>query len=207
MNVNIIELELMQNNTPQVKVVLLGESGVGKSSFMLRFVANNFKVDSTSTVGASYMFKIIQVNGRNIKFNVWDTAGQERYHSLAKMYLHDANAAILVYDITNKASFEGLKRWYSELVEVAPKNVVVAVAGNKEDLVMMECVEPDEVLEFAQSIGGFMKKTSCKTNQGIETVFREISLRIFNEIETPSKDPSVLLQRQNSKKKDKKSCC
>jgi small GTP-binding protein len=196
----------MQSNTPQVKVVLLGESGVGKSSFMLRFVANNFKVDSSSTVGASYMFKIIQVNGRSIKFNIWDTAGQERYHSLAKMYLHDANAAILVYDITNRASFEGLPRWYSELTEVAPKNIIVAVAGNKEDLVSLEVVQPDEAQAFASSLGGFLKKTSAKTNQGIESVFKEIGLRIFNETEVVEKE-NIQLKRQNSKKKEKKNCC
>lgn len=197
----------MQTNSPQVKVVLLGESGVGKSSLMLRFVANNFKVDSTSTVGASYMFKMLQVGDRSIKFNIWDTAGQERYHSLAKMYLHDASAALLIYDITNKPSFEALKRWYAELKEVAPKNVVIAVCGNKEDLVNYEAVVPEEAREYASSIGGFMKKTSAKTNQGIEGVFKEIGLRVFSEGEVVQGSNSIALSKNAEKKNKGKSCC
>ena len=197
----------MQNNSPQVKVVLLGESGVGKSSLMLRFVANNFKVDSTSTVGASYMFKMMQVGDRSIKFNIWDTAGQERYHSLAKMYLHDATAALLIYDITNKLSFEALKRWYTELKEVAPKNIVIAVCGNKEDLVNNEVILPQEAREFALSIGGFMKKTSAKTNQGIEGVFKEIGLRVFSEGEVIQGNNSIALDKSALKKNKGINCC
>ena len=105
----------MQGTVPQVKVVLLGESGVGKSSVMLRFVTNNFKIEPDSTVGASYMGKILQFNEKMIKFNIWDTAGQERYHSLAKMYYRDADVAIIVYDITNSESFQGMKKWYNEV--------------------------------------------------------------------------------------------
>ena len=88
-----------------VKVVLLGDSGVGKSSIVLRFVADNFKADADATIGASYMGKMMQYYDKSIKFNIWDTAGQERYHTLAKMYYRDANAAIMVYDVTNPDSF------------------------------------------------------------------------------------------------------
>ena len=113
----------MQGNAMQVKLVLLGDTGVGKSSIVLRFVANNFKLDEDATIGASYMSKMLHIDDKTIKFNIWDTAGQERYQSLAKMYYRDANAAILVYDITKKQSFEGLKRWYNELREYGPKNI------------------------------------------------------------------------------------
>ena len=106
----------MQRNQVQVKVVILGNSGVGKSSIILRFVADNFKSDGEATIGASYMGKIMQFNDKSIKFNIWDTAGQERFHTLAKMYYRDADAAILVYDITNQESFDGLKRWHAELL-------------------------------------------------------------------------------------------
>ena len=198
----------MHGNVLQVKVVLLGESGVGKSSVMLRFVTNNFKNDSASTVGASYMGKIIQFTDRSIKFNIWDTAGQERYHSLAKMYLHDANAAILLYDITSKSSFESLKRWYSELKDVAPKNIVLAVCGNKEDLVTNEEISPDEAKEYAHSIGAFFRKTSAKTNHGIENTFKEIAHNIFNDIDyTNSNKGSIALEKKSPKVIKKSNCC
>ena len=199
----------MQGNIPQVKVVILGESGVGKSSVMLRFVSNNFKTDSASTVGASYMGKMLQISDRAIKFNIWDTAGQERYHSLAKMYLHDASAALLLYDITNKNSFEALKRWHQELRDAAPAKIVIAVCGNKEDLVINEAVSPDEAKEFAKEIGGFFKKTSAKTNQGIENAFKEIAHRIFNDSDeaSPHNKGSVALERKNTKNGKKKNCC
>jgi small GTP-binding protein len=197
----------MQGNIPQVKVVLLGDSGVGKSSVMLRFVTNNFKIDSASTVGASYMGRTLQFPDKSVKFNIWDTAGQERYHSLAKMYLHDANAALLLYDITNKSSFEALKRWYEELKDVAPKNIIIAVCGNKEDLVTDEAISPDEAKEYAKSIGGFYRKISAKNNQGIEGVFKEIAHRIYTDIDAePANKNSIALERHASKN-NKKNCC
>jgi Ras-related protein Rab-22 len=88
----------------EVKVVLLGDTGVGKSSLVLRFVTNNFKPYSESTIGASFMSKMIMVQGKPIKFQIWDTAGQEKYHSLAPMYYRGAAAAIIVYDITRSVS-------------------------------------------------------------------------------------------------------
>jgi small GTP-binding protein len=110
-------------NSKQVKVVLLGKSGVGKSSIVLRFVADNFKGDTDATIGASYLTKILSIGDTNIKFNIWDTAGQERYGPLARMYYRDADAAVLVYDITKNASFEGLKNWVEELSAHGPKGI------------------------------------------------------------------------------------
>lgn len=198
----------MQSTIPQVKVVLLGDSGVGKSSLMLRFVTNNFKNDSASTVGASYMSKVIQFPDRSIKFNIWDTAGQERYHSLAKMYLQDANAAILVYDITNSESFKALKKWYLDLKEAASDNIITCICGNKEDLIASEAVSPDEVQEYAKKIGAGFRKTSAKTSQGIESAFKEIAHRIFSDVDSNySNNSSVTLERRGSKSIPKKKCC
>lgn len=194
----------------QVKVVLLGDSGVGKSSIVLRFVADNFKLDAEATIGASYMGKILQFNEKMIKFNIWDTAGQERYHSLAKMYYRDANAAIMVYDITKKGSFEGLKRWHKELTEFGPKDIAMIIAGNKEDLVESEAVGPDEAQAFAKSIGALYKKTSAKTNYGVEQIFRDLASKIFPEVdaEVPTRRGTVTVNKAASDKtKEKKKCC
>jgi small GTP-binding protein len=195
----------------QVKVVLLGDSGVGKSSIVLRFVADNFKSDAEATIGASYMGKILQFNEKMIKFNIWDTAGQERYHSLAKMYYRDANAAIMVYDITKKGSFDGLKRWHKELTEFGPKDIAVIIAGNKEDLVESEAVSPEEAQTFARSIGALYKKTSAKTNYGVEQIFRDLANKIFPEIDTaiPARRGTVTVNKGASEKNQeaKKKCC
>mmetsp|Transcript_18247 Transcript_18247/g.32740 ORF Transcript_18247/g.32740 Transcript_18247/m.32740 type:complete len:210 (-) Transcript_18247:46-675(-) len=165
-------------NSKQVKVVLLGKSGVGKSSIVLRFVADNFKGDTDATIGASYLTKILSIGDTNIKFNIWDTAGQERYGPLARMYYRDADAAVLVYDITKNASFEGLKNWIEELSAHGPKGIALAVAGNKEDLVDSEEVDTTVAKAWAQQIGAIYRKTSAKTNYGIEQLFREIAIKL-----------------------------
>lgn len=182
-----------------LKVVLLGDSGVGKSSIVLRFVADNFKGDEDATIGASFMGKMMQFNEKSIKFNIWDTAGQDRYHTLAKMYYRDAQAAILVYDITKTASFLGLKRWNEELSENGPKDLIKVIAGNKEDLVEAETVNPTEVREFAAEIGASYKKTSAKTSYGIEQVFKEIASSIYPGIlaEAKPRPDSIFLNRGN----------
>lgn len=190
----------------QVKVVLLGDAGVGKSSIVLRYVTDSFKTDADGTVGASYMGKIVSFNDSMVKLNIWDTAGQERYHSLAKMYYRDANAALLVYDITKKNSFEGMKRWYNEVKQNSNADIVVAIAGNKEDLVGDEEVGQEEAAEYAESINAIYKKTSAKNSYGIDQIFKEIVLKAFPEVNLTTKNRrSVVLE--NNEKKPKKNCC
>ena len=106
------------------KVCLVGESGVGKTCIIDRFVKNIFREDEPPTVSASYSEKLIQLDDYTIKFNIWDTAGQEKYRSVGKLFYKDANAAILVYDITSQNSFEEIKNyWYNEIKEHAPDNI------------------------------------------------------------------------------------
>jgi len=201
----------MSRNPVQVKVVLLGNSGVGKSSIVLRFVADNFKTDAEATIGASYMGRMLQFDDKMVKFNIWDTAGQERYHSLAKMYYRDANAAIMVYDVTSPESFQGLKRWHAELQEFGPKDIIIAIAGNKEDLVEAEAVPQQEALQYSQSIGAIFKKTSAKTSYGVEQLFREIATKMCPDIDsappTQSRRQTVNLKEAPDSSSKKKGCC
>lgn len=197
----------MEKAPIQLKVVLLGDAGVGKSSIVLRYVTDNFKTDADGTVGASYMGKILTINDTMVKLNVWDTAGQERYHSLARMYYKDADAALLVYDITKHDSFDGMLRWHKEVVENSKSNIVIAVAGNKEDLIDYETVALEEINSFVKSINAVFKKTSAKSNHGIEDLFNEIIYRLHPEIKNkPTNKPSIKLENQESKSK-KKGCC
>ena len=109
------------------KVVLLGESGVGKTCIIARFINNTFEENLISTTGASYAGKTMtfdEFGGKSIKFEIWDTAGQEKYRSLTKIFYKDAGAAILVYDITRKESFEEIQKyWINQIKEFAPKNI------------------------------------------------------------------------------------
>jgi small GTP-binding protein len=117
--------------TRECKVVLLGDTGVGKSSLAQRYVTNTFKPYSESTIGASFMSKMILVDGAPCKCQIWDTAGQEKYHSLAPMYYRGAAAAILVFDITKPASLDKLKAWVRELQTQGPERLALAIAGNR----------------------------------------------------------------------------
>ncbi|CAG9334088.1 unnamed protein product [Blepharisma stoltei] len=194
-----------------LKVVVLGESGVGKSSVVLRFITNVFNPTSEATLGASFVGKALSFNDKILKFNIWDTAGQEKYHSLAKMYYRDADAAIMVYDITKRDSFNGLKKWYEELKENGPRDIVVAIAGNKEDLVENEAVSPQDAKAYADSIGAIFRKTSAKTCTGIDQIFKDIALKIFPELkeEARSRRSTVSLRPRNNsnENKKKKKCC
>jgi Ras-related protein Rab-22 len=171
--------------TREVKVVLLGDQGVGKSSLVLRFVTNNFKINSDATIGASFMSKMIMVpNGEDgmipINFKIWDTAGQEKYHSLAPMYYRGAAAAIVVYDITRKKSFVTLRNWVNELKQLGPENIVIAIAGNKSDLANERAIETQTALDYAREMGPdtLFLETSAKDDTNVGELFKQISKRL-----------------------------
>lgn len=198
--------------TVHSKVVLLGDSGVGKTSLTNRFVSDTFQQEMDSTMGATYTSKVFSFGARSIKFNIWDTAGQERYRAIAKMYYQDAQAAILVYDITKKDSFQGLKGWLQELREHGPENLgkryaVLAVVGNKEDLIDEEEVDIDEVRSWATAMNAIFKKTSAKTARGVEDLFREIALRLDGSLGQQRRTGGQSLNTQQPVVKDKDCKC
>jgi len=124
----------------QVKLVLLGEAAVGKSSVVLRFVNNEFQANKEPTIGAAFLTQKCRLEDRVLRYEIWDTAGQERFHSLAPMYYRNAQAAVVVYDVTKAASLEKAKSWVKELQRQANPNIVIALAGNKIDLVSGQAV-------------------------------------------------------------------
>ena len=162
----------------EVKVVLLGDAGVGKSSLVLRFVTNSFDKYSESTIGASFMSKLLLVDGAPIKYQIWDTAGQEKYHSLAPLYYRGAAAAIIVYDITRAASFQTLKNWVRELQQLGPENIVLAICGNKSDLEDKREVSTAEAKAYAAEIGALFLEASAKLNKNVQDLFTDISKRL-----------------------------
>lgn len=168
----------MDGKPREVKVVLLGDTGVGKSSLVLRFVTNNFKPYSESTIGASFMSKMITIDSKQIKFQVWDTAGQEKYHSLAPMYYRGAAAAIIVYDITRPNTFNILKNWVDELRSKGPKDIAIAIAGNKADLANRREVDQAMAAAYADEIGAMYVETSAKDDLNVQDIFVKLSHRL-----------------------------
>ncbi|XP_029656008.1 ras-related protein Rab-5C-like, partial [Octopus sinensis] len=120
--------------TMQLKMVLLGEQGTGKSCLVSRFIKGHFLTNSESTIGAAFFTQRIFMDDTSVKFEIWDTAGQERFRTLAPMYYRGAHAALILYDITNSKSFERAEDWLYELRRHGPPNICIALAGNKTDL-------------------------------------------------------------------------
>lgn len=166
------------NKICQFKVVLLGESAVGKSSLVLRFVKREFHEFQESTIGAAFLTQTVQIDDTTVKFEIWDTAGQERYHSLAPMYYRGAQAALIVYDITSKESFLKAQNWVRELQRQANANIVIALVGNKLDLASKRSVENSEAKEYADENNLLFMETSAKTAINVVEVFTAIATRL-----------------------------
>ena len=163
----------------EVKVVLLGDTGVGKSSLAQRYVTNTFKPYCESTIGASFMSKMILDETRApLKLQIWDTAGQEKYHSLAPMYYRGAAAAILVYDITKRTSLDKLKEWVRELQSQGPEHIVLCIAGNKSDLDGKRAVPSDDAAAYAAEIGAVFAEVSAKDDTNVSALFSDLVKRV-----------------------------
>ncbi|XP_054899202.1 ras-related protein Rab-5C-like [Poeciliopsis prolifica] len=163
------------NKMCQFKLVLLGESAVGKSSLVLRFVKGQFQEYQESTIGAAFLTQTLCLDDTTVKFEIWDTAGQERYHSLAPMYYRGAQAAVVVFDITNIETFERAKNWVKELQRQASPNIVIALAGNKADIADKRAVEYQEAQTYADSKSLLFMETSAKTSMNVNEMFMAIA--------------------------------
>ena len=168
----------MPQNSYQFKLVLLGEAAVGKSSLVLRFVRDTFVEYLESTIGAAFLTQSVTIDEGVVKFEIWDTAGQERYHSLAPMYYRGAPAAVVVYDITSQESFARAKAWVDELRAEGAQNVIIALAGNKCDLVNKRAVSEEEARKYADANNLLFMETSAKTNTNVTDLFRAIAIAL-----------------------------
>jgi small GTP-binding protein len=197
-----------EDQTIKCKVVLLGKSGVGKTSIISRYTTNVFKESLMTTPGANFITKKVNFPKANktIKFEIWDTAGQERYRSLAKVFYNNASACILVYDITNKDTFNDIVNyWIPELKENAPKDTILALAGNKSDLYLEEQVNDNEGKNLAKSINAIYLRTSAKLNSSIDELFNNIGNKYLNpEMEIISNlTKEEMIQKSEQSRRDK----
>ena len=167
----------MSSNSLSCKIVLVGESGVGKTCIISQFVCQIFQQDVQTSSSATFNSKtLIYNNNQVLKLEIWDTAGQEKYRSIASMFYKDADAAILVYDITRKESFEQIKEyWLGQIKEKGPKNIILALCGNKSDLIDLEQVDEEEARNYAEEINAIFYPTSAKNDCGIIDLFLQIA--------------------------------
>ncbi|RRT57668.1 hypothetical protein B296_00026273, partial [Ensete ventricosum] len=187
------------------KIVLIGDSGVGKSNILSRFTRNEFCLDSKSTIGVEFATKTIQVNcfqslillrrsipsisrwneqieGKTIKAQIWDTAGQERYRAITSAYYRGAVGALLVYDITKQKTFDNVQRWLRELRDHADSNIVIMMAGNKSDLNHLRAVSENDGQVFAEKEGLSFLETSALESLNVEKAFQTILMEIYHII-------------------------
>ncbi|XVF59012.1 hypothetical protein PTKIN_Ptkin07bG0239700 [Pterospermum kingtungense] len=162
------------------KVVLIGDSAVGKSQILARFARNEFSLDSKATIGVEFQTRTLVIEHKSVKAQIWDTAGQERYRAVTSAYYRGAVGAMLVYDITKRQTFDHIPRWLEELRGHADKNIVIILIGNKSDLENQREVPTEDAKEFAQKEGLFFLETSALEATNVETAFLTVLTEIFN---------------------------
>ncbi|KAK6159666.1 hypothetical protein DH2020_003047 [Rehmannia glutinosa] len=168
------------------KIVLIGDSGVGKSNLLSRFTRNEFCLESKSTIGVEFATRTLQVEGRTVKAQIWDTAGQERYRAITSAYYRGALGAILVYDVTKPTTFENVSRWLKELRDHADSNIVIMLIGNKTDLKHLRAVATEDAQGFAEKEGLSFIETSALEATNVEKAFQTILSEIYRIISKKS---------------------
>ena len=161
------------------KIVLIGDSGVGKSNILSRFTRNEFNLESKATIGVEFAQKTINIEGKIVKAQIWDTAGQERYRAITSAYYRGAVGALLVYDVCKYSSFENVEKWLKEMKDHADSQIVVLLAGNKADLKHLRAVKTEEAAAFAQKNSLAFMETSALEGTNVEKAFEAILDEIY----------------------------
>ncbi|XP_060218351.1 ras-related protein RABA3 [Lycium barbarum] len=164
------------------KVVVIGDSAVGKTQVLSRFAKNEFCFDSKSTIGVEFQTRTVSIQSKVIKAQIWDTAGQERYRAVTSAYYRGALGAMLVYDITKRQTFDHVARWVEELRAHADNSIVIMLIGNKADLVDSRAVPTEDAVEFAERQGLFFSETSAFSGHNVESAFLKLLEEIFNMV-------------------------
>jgi len=190
------------------KIVVIGDSGVGKTNILSRFIDGEFVLASKPTIGVEFATKYMEVEGNVIKLQIWDTAGQERYRAITSAYYRGAVGALLVYDISDRNTFQNAERWLKELRDHTGTNTVVMLVGNKSDMEHLRAVEKDDAAAFSAKHNVSFIETTALENTCVESAFRETVTAIYRltikrakVYEDAAKD-AFMLSSQESKR-----CC
>eukprot|EP00440_Ansanella_granifera_P020041 gb/GFBE01021773.1/.p1 GENE.gb/GFBE01021773.1/~~gb/GFBE01021773.1/.p1 ORF type:complete len:217 (+),score=45.69 gb/GFBE01021773.1/:1-651(+) len=171
------------------KYIIVGDAGVGKSCLLLQFTDRRFRAEHDMTIGVEFGHRVVEIQGNRIKLQIWDTAGQEAFRSITRAYYRGATGALLVYDITRRATFDHLAQWLMDARQNAQQNMVIILIGNKSDLERRE-VSYEEGAWFARQNGLFFLEASAKTGLNVETAFLDTARQIFENLQAGMYDLS-----------------
>lgn len=192
------------------KLLVIGDSGVGKSSLLLRFADDTYTECFIATIGVDFKIQTIELDGKTIKLQIWDTAGQERFRTITTSYYRGTHGIIVVYDVTDNDSFNNVKQWLHEIERYANEDVNKLLVGNKSDLTAKRMVSTEQGKEFADSLGMAFLETSAKTAQNVQQAFLTMAIQIKARMKT---QPQPISRRDNvvslpsQKCNGKRSCC
>lgn len=209
---------VVDQETFAAEVVVLGETGVGKTSLVHQYIEGTFDDVQATTIGASFQVKNLNIGKTTVSLQIWDTAGQERFRSMASMYYRNATAAILVYDLTAPATFQQLRTWVDELKQHVNEDIVLAIAANKGDLARAEDERLRDPRAYARKINAMFFVTSAKTGMGTCDMFDSVGRRIYRAHDdagtldqirerTPSYLPAPTIDTPPARTQERTVCC
>ncbi|XP_070847343.1 ras-related protein Rab-37-like [Chaetodon trifascialis] len=190
------------------KTILVGDSGVGKTSLLVQFDQGKFIPGSFSaTVGIGFTNKVVTVDDVKVKLQIWDTAGQERFRSVTHAYYRDAHALLLLYDITSKTSFDNIRAWLTEVHEYAQSDVVIMLLGNKADMSSDRAIRRDEGERLAREYSVPFMETSAKTGVNVELAFTAVAKELKHRAVQHPNEPKFQIHEYIEAQKEKSGCC
>jgi Ras-related protein Rab-1A len=174
------------------KILMVGDSGVGKSSLLLRFTDDTFTDNFISTIGVDFKIRTVSLDGKVIKMQIWDTAGQERFRTITSSYYRGAHGVILVYDVTDQVSFNNARQWLTEIERYACGNVVKLLVGNKSDLASKRVVSTGTGKEFADQFQLPFIEASAKDGSNVKQAFMTLVKEVYDKaVDSPSTGSSL----------------
>lgn len=196
--------------TRKISMVVIGDTGVGKSCLLLQFVDKRFSSVHDLTIGVDFGTRIVEIGSEKVKLQIWDTAGQESFRSIARSYYRDAAGALLVYDITRRESFTHLGRWLAEAQQYANSHITITLVGNKADLEHRRVVATEEGQEFARENGLVFVEASAKSAEKVEEAFLRTAELVYQRQFSSDSDESKLdlgNRKSNAASESSSSCC
>ncbi len=205
------------NNNEPIKIVLIGDSNVGKTALIHRFVEDSYLADQPNTIGVDFFTKKVQVEGKSHSLQIWDTAGQERFKSMVKSYFRSASAAFLVFDLTKKASFDHVNAWLATFEEDMDVKAPIILVGSKSDLTQERVIAEKTAQSFATKLGFDYFEVSALNSEGVQQLFVSTVKKILNNGNTPDSPSqerkrstrigSELQLKETPQEKDPDGCC